>query len=70
MNLGAKITQRGMTMTEHNPDELDSMIAAGAFAEEDSAFDSSYQEWLDEQNGRLYAEYQMRRIAEQYGEDF
>jgi hypothetical protein len=57
-------------MTEHNADELDSMIAAGAFADEDSAFYSSYQEWLDEQNETLYAEYQMRRIAEQYGEEF
>lgn len=55
---------------EDSPDELDAMIAAGAFTREDDAFDQSYQEWLDEQAGAQYAEYQMRRIAEQYGEEF
>jgi hypothetical protein len=47
---------------QDSPDELDAMLAAGAFADEESG-------WLDEIEDQ-YAEYRMRKIAEQFGEEF
>jgi hypothetical protein len=58
-----------MLRPEYNPDELDALIAAGAFADDDAAFHVSYREWLDDTADEQYAEYQMKKIAEQYGED-
>jgi hypothetical protein len=55
---------------EENPDELDAMIAAGAFADDDIAFSREYGEWLDAQSDELYQEYRMRKVAEQFGEEF
>jgi hypothetical protein len=55
---------------QDSPDELDAMIAAGAFADDDIAFSREYEEWLDAQSDGLYQEYRMRKVEEQYGEDF
>jgi hypothetical protein len=55
---------------EDSPDELDALLASGAFADDDEQFAREYQEWLDMRAEEQYGEYQMKKIAAQYGEEF